>query len=259
MWQLMPPQQLSISACDNIYQTPLRTVQNEEEENNQNKSSETKTLLKGFCGSISGSLSKLGESSHGLSSISVRDMIKSFSNSKGFISSERLLKSRRTPNENFNYSNYQSYENYKEEDLFQGKPANKKNLTKLFEKAMERKENSKEKEKDLLQVQENDLFNTPIKKRSRIKKEMFTCTESTKASESVNKMLKRKRYKKTPNQINLLTKFFEERKDTKTFCRNELKEICLETNLSEDRVYKWLWDQKIKLEKTQLFAVRKME
>ena len=95
------------------------------------------------------------------------------------------------------------------------------------------------------------MFSSPrnIKK----SKKIFECSGST--SNSSNKIIyKKRRFRKNNDQLTLLKKFYEE---NKTWSKSQIKEISQKISLKENKVYKWLWDQKNKEIKANKFVVKK--
>ena len=102
-----------------------------------------------------------------------------------------------------------------------------------------------------LQISPQFMFSSPrnIKK----SKKIFECSGST--SNSSNKIIyKKRRFRKNNDQLSLLKKFYEE---NKTWSKSQIKEISQKISLKENKVYKWLWDQKNKEIKANKFVVKK--
>ena len=102
-----------------------------------------------------------------------------------------------------------------------------------------------------LQISPQFMFSSPrnIKK----SKKIFECSGST--NNSSNKIIyKKRRFRKNNDQLSLLKKFYEE---NKTWSKSQIKEISLKISLKENKVYKWLWDQKNKEIKANKFVVKK--
>jgi len=102
-----------------------------------------------------------------------------------------------------------------------------------------------------LQISPQFMFSSPrnIKK----SKKIFECSGST--SNSSNKIIyKKRRFRKNNDQLTLLKKFYEE---NKTWSKSQIKEISQKISLKENKVYKWLWDQKNKEIKANKFVVKK--
>ena len=104
-----------------------------------------------------------------------------------------------------------------------------------------------------LQISPQFMFSSPrnIKK----SKKIFECSGSTGATNSSNKnSFKKRRFRKNNDQLVLLKKFYEE---NKTWTKNQIKEISQRINLKENKVYKWLWDQRNKEIKATKFVIKK--
>ena len=102
-----------------------------------------------------------------------------------------------------------------------------------------------------LQISPQFMFSSPrnIKK----SKKIFECSGST--SNSSNKIIyKKRRFRKNNDQLTLLKKFYDE---NKTWSKSQIKEISQKISLKENKVYKWLWDQKNKEIKANKFVVKK--
>ena len=84
---------------------------------------------------------------------------------------------------------------------------------------------------------------------------IFECSES-KVNDIANSklFLKKKRLRKNNEQIVLLSKFYMEHKN---WSKKEIKEISENIGLKENKIYKWLWDQKNKEYKATKFIVNK--
>ena len=104
-----------------------------------------------------------------------------------------------------------------------------------------------------LQISPQFMFSSPrnIKK----SKKIFECSGSTGATNSSNKnSFKKRRFRKNNDQLLLLKKFYEE---NKTWTKSQIKEISQRINLKENKVYKWLWDQRNKEIKATKFVIKK--
>ena len=66
--------------------------------------------------------------------------------------------------------------------------------------------------------------------------------------------LKKKRLRKNNQQLGLLSKFYNENKN---WTKGQIKEISEIIGLKENKIYKWLWDQKNKEYKATKFVVNK--
>ena len=113
-------------------------------------------------------------------------------------------------------------------------------------KQVENDENSNLKlHKDVqLQIEKkkNDelIFESP---RNKSYKKIFECSGSTMGTNSSKSTNKKRRLRKNNKQIDILSKFLFEHKN---WSKDEIKEISKKIGLKENKVYKWLWDQKNK-------------
>ena len=98
----------------------------------------------------------------------------------------------------------------------------------------------------------NDNENNENKKQ----KVIFECSESNGSNSSVSTktMFKKKRLRKNNEQLGLLSKFYTENKN---WSKKQIKEISESIGLKENKIYKWLWDQKNKEYKVTKFVVNK--
>ena len=85
---------------------------------------------------------------------------------------------------------------------------------------------------------------------------IFECSESNgNGAAPVSKnCLKKKRLRKNNEQLVLLSKFYMENKN---WSKKQIKEISDNIGLKENKIYKWLWDQKNKEYKVTKFVVNK--
>ena len=93
------------------------------------------------------------------------------------------------------------------------------------------------------------LFSSP---RIIKKKKIFECSDSTNLTESINSSKKKKRFRKNSQQLKFLSLFYNENKH---WTKKQIKKLSDETGLKENKVYKWLWDQRNKELKTAKFVV----
>ena len=116
-----------------------------------------------------------------------------------------------------------------------------------FEKINDIKLESKKEtiNKSILNV--NIKESEPKKEESKKSKIIFECSESNDIGGNKNFMskifTKKKRFRKNLDQINYLSKFYMEHK---IWSKNEIKEMSKNIGLKENKIYKWLWDQKNK-------------
>ena len=88
------------------------------------------------------------------------------------------------------------------------------------------------------------------------KKVIFECSETNGNMSGINSktLLKKKRLRKNNQQLGLLSKFYTENKN---WTKKQIKEISESIGLKENKIYKWLWDQKNKEYKATKFVVNK--
>ena len=105
-----------------------------------------------------------------------------------------------------------------------------------------------------LQISRQFIFSSPCNINK--PKKIFECSgSSTLASNSSNRTInKNRRLRKSNEQIALLKKFYNEHKH---WSKNQIKEISQKIGLKENKVYKWLWDQRNKELKSTKFVVKK--
>jgi hypothetical protein len=96
-----------------------------------------------------------------------------------------------------------------------------------------------------------EIFNSPINKKP---KKIFECSGSTLGTNSSKSISRKRRFRKNNEQLNMLSQFFNEHKH---WSKNQIKEISQRTGLKENKVYKWLWDQRNKEYKTAKFIINK--
>ena len=104
-----------------------------------------------------------------------------------------------------------------------------------------------------LQISHQFIFSSPriIKK----PKKIFECSGSTIATNSsIKSGNKKRRFRKNNDQLALLKKFYNEHK---CWSKTQIKEISQNIGLKENKVYKWLWDQRNKEMKATKFVVKK--
>ena len=112
------------------------------------------------------------------------------------------------------------------------------------------KENDKNGKKNLNEKNEV-IFSSPINKKP---KKIFECSGSTLATNSSKSSTRKRRFRKNNEQLNMLSQFFNEHKH---WSKNQIKEISQRTGLKENKVYKWLWDQRNKEYKQTKFIINK--
>ena len=134
---------------------------------------------------------------------------------------------------------------------------NQKNINKklyfINNKKNEHMSNTEKTKYNKIQISCKFLLNSPnsIKKPRKI----FECSGSTNGTNSSNKtFIKKKRFRKSYDQLELLKKFYLEHK---YWSKSEIKEISAQIGLNENKVYKWLWDQRNKEFKNTKFIINK--
>ena len=96
-----------------------------------------------------------------------------------------------------------------------------------------------------------EIFSSPINKKP---KKIFECSGSTLATNSSKSSTRKRRFRKNNEQLVMLSQFFNEHKH---WSKNQIKEISQKTGLKENKVYKWLWDQRNKEYKATKFIINK--
>lgn len=131
----------------------------------------------------------------------------------------------------------------------------KKNLNQMFDKATNEKPEKESFQESKGKSQSTYFFGSPPgRKNTQNLKKIFECSGSTMFNSTEKKHLKKKRFRKNEEQLKKLITFFRENKD---WSKSEIKRISVETGLKENKVYKWLWDQKNKEIKGAKFYVDK--
>ena len=103
-------------------------------------------------------------------------------------------------------------------------------------------------------ISQDFLISSPPKKV--INKKLFECSGSTmfKSTSAKSSQKKKRRFRKNYEQLQKLSLFYSENKH---WSKNQIKKISEETGLKENKVYKWLWDQKNKEYRNAKFIVNK--
>ena len=96
-----------------------------------------------------------------------------------------------------------------------------------------------------------EMFDSPINKKP---KKIFECSGSSITTNSSKSSSRKRRFRKNNEQLFLLSQFFNEHKH---WSKNQIKEISIRTGLKENKVYKWLWDQRNKEFKATKFIINK--
>ena len=88
------------------------------------------------------------------------------------------------------------------------------------------------------------------------KKVLFECSETNGTIGNINtkNLLRKKRFRKNNHQLGLLSQFYSE---NKSWTKKQIKDISEKIGLKENKIYKWLWDQKNKEYKATKFVVNK--
>ena len=178
--------------------------------------------------------------------------------------------------ENINSNNscytFKSYNNFcssKSQMKFSNNNIDENNLTKKNLSIIFNKENSddyenkiienKEKigDKQILNDNKNNLFgfnfNSPIIYKNKTNK-IFECSGSTLETFSPISIGKKRRLRKSERQLFILKKFYSE---NKIWNKNQIKELSSKIGIKENKVYKWLWDQRNKNAKNNIFIINK--
>ena len=102
----------------------------------------------------------------------------------------------------------------------------------------------------------NIIINENQVNENKKQKILFECLESNGSESplSSKNLLKKKRLRKNNEQLELLSKFYNENKN---WSKEQIKEISERIGLKENKIYKWLWDQKNKEYKITKFVVNK--
>ena len=103
----------------------------------------------------------------------------------------------------------------------------------------------------IINEKSDEMFNSPINKKP---KKIFECSGSSITTNSSKSSARKRRFRKNNEQILLLSQFFNEHKH---WSKNQIKEISNRTGLKENKVYKWLWDQRNKEYKATKFIINK--
>ena len=128
----------------------------------------------------------------------------------------------------------------------------KKNLFEIFNSVKNEffLSNSKKEKSPSNENNNKFLFYSP---RNNIKKKkIFECSGSTNNTNNSTLKKKRKRFKKNSEQLKLLSLFYSK---NKKWNKQQIKKISQETGLKENKVYKWLWDQRNKEFKSAKFII----
>ena len=96
-----------------------------------------------------------------------------------------------------------------------------------------------------------EMFDSPLNKKP---KKIFECSGSTFATNSSKSSSRKRRFRKNNEQLLMLSQFFNEHKH---WSKNQIKEISQKAGLKENKVYKWLWDQRNKEFKATKFIINK--
>ena len=96
------------------------------------------------------------------------------------------------------------------------------------------------------------LFSSP--KHIQIKKKkIFECSDSTNITELITtSKKKKKRFRKNSEQLKYLLLFYNK---NKRWNKKQIKKLSEEIGLKENKVYKWLWDQRNKELKNAKFII----
>ena len=218
-------------------------------------------------------------------------LFKSSLEKSGFkLNNDKIINSNEIHNEHNNYCNYYEDMNYANFPMKTNYPINNNNIINNFYPTFtkvtnvkilsdnNKKENinrnilsvniygnEKKKEKEnKINLNKDGKSNVIINKNIKDNKDditnkkakiIFECSESKVNGIANTKLfLKKKRLRKNNEQIVLLSKFYMEHKN---WSKKEIKEISENIGLKENKIYKWLWDQKNKEYKATKFIVNK--
>ena len=93
------------------------------------------------------------------------------------------------------------------------------------------------------------LFSSP---RGIKRKKIFECLDSTNITDISTTRKKKKRFRKNSEQLKYLLLFYNKNKH---WNKKEIKKLSEEIGLKENKVYKWLWDQRNKELKNAKFII----
>ena len=100
------------------------------------------------------------------------------------------------------------------------------------------------KEKEFKKDNKQNIVDNDNELKNKKTKIVFECTESDVNKNLISKkFIKKKRFRKNNEQIAFLSKFYNENKN---WSKNEIKQMSKNIGLKENKIYKWLWDQKNK-------------
>ena len=110
--------------------------------------------------------------------------------------------------------------------------------------------------KDLNNDNNDNKQNDKNELKNKKTKIVFECFESEANKNLISKkFIKKKRFRKNNEQIAYLSKFYNENKN---WSKNEIKQMSRNIGLKENKIYKWLWDQKNKeYNKSTKFVINK--
>ena len=131
----------------------------------------------------------------------------------------------------------------------------KKNLFEIFNSVKNElffSNSKKEKSPSSSSNEKNNQFLFYSPRNNIKKKKIFECSGSTNITNNSTQRKKRKRFQKNSEQLKKLSKFYSENKH---WTKQQIKKISEETGLKENKVYKWLWDQRNKDLKTAKFII----
>jgi hypothetical protein len=149
-----------------------------------------------------------------------------------------------------------------EKNFVNNKIKNNPNITDLENKKENINENNIDKKTIMKEIKKNInnnvnvIINDNENNENKKQKVIFECSESNGSNSPVSAktMLKKKRLRKNNEQLGLLSKFYTENKN---WSKKQIKEISESIGLKENKIYKWLWDQKNKEYKVTKFVVNK--
>ena len=105
-----------------------------------------------------------------------------------------------------------------------------------------------------IKIKKEETINSNNNNNSNNKKVLFECSETNGIDIKSKNFLRKKRVRKNSQQLGLLSQFYSENKN---WSKKQIREISEKTGLKENKIYKWLWDQKNKEFKATKFVVNK--
>ena len=188
-----------------------------------------------------------------------KNLAELFNNAKN----DEFLPSNKKINSNLDNSNTNNINNFNNNIYYPNTsnnfsiiPNNKNNLLSNNNMLYDNWDNDNNKENRennnfIINEKSDEMFNSPINKKP---KKIFECSGSSITTNSSKSSNRKRRFRKNNEQLLLLSQFFNEHKH---WSKNQIKEISNRTGLKENKVYKWLWDQRNKEYKATKFIINK--